>query len=108
MLTANEPLVGPLPVSAGSWPANRGNDGGSASQIFPNSVVVVVGSSIEALTAGFDGPPGTGVRLGSVAVDAALVADDDGERLAVGLQAAASRPIVIATIATEMTWAARP
>ena len=64
MFTANVPLVGPDPGSAGSWPGRVGKDGGSASKIVPKSVLVVVGMRIDG-EAPADGPPGTGVRLGA-------------------------------------------
>jgi hypothetical protein len=62
--TANDPLVAPAPVSAGSWPGSLGNDGGSASKIVPNSVSVVVGSWTLGPAAGLAFPPGTAVNPG--------------------------------------------
>ena len=64
-LTANEPLVAPARVAAGSWPGNDGKLGGRESKIVPNSVSVVVGGATLARTTGLARPPGTGVRTGA-------------------------------------------
>ena len=68
LFSANDPLVGPAPVSAGSWPGNVGNEAGSESKIVPKSVSVVVGGPTVALTTGLAGPPGTAVSDGATAV----------------------------------------
>src|SRR5439155_13338463 len=62
-LVANDPLVGPAPVSAGSSPGSFGKLGGSASKILPNAVFVVVGRPMLAATAVLAAPPGTAVGL---------------------------------------------
>src|SRR3954451_10161173 len=94
MWAANDPLVAPVPVSAGSWPASFGNDGGRASKIGPNPVtLVIVGGAMETPTDGIAGPPGTGVRLG--AGDAPADADPTDVAGATGLQAAATKASTI-------------
>ncbi len=64
MLTANEPLVAPAPVVAGSWPGSFGNDAGSESKIGPKPVTFVVGGPTLTPTTGL-GPPGTAVIDGT-------------------------------------------
>ena len=67
ILTANDPLAGPPPASAGSWPASFGNDAGSSSRIGPKpSTSWSCGWSgpMPMLRNGVGWPPGTGVRSG--------------------------------------------
>lgn len=97
--TAKDPLVAPAPISAGCCPGSLGNEDGSASQMAPNSVPVVVGRV--AVAAGLP-CPGTGVRIG--AVDRPAPAEGLGVAGAVEPQALATRAKAIAKI--RIRWEA--